>query len=200
MEVKSKLSEEVYNNLFVTSDTHFNHNKEFVYKARGYDNPTVMTDDMINIINSTVGENGYLLHLGDFCLNTNIDEYFNILSRLKIKELWMVSGNHNNPHNKIISKELYGHYTIKNLGDYFTFRYGKKEFICFHFPILVWDNMHNGSMHLCGHSHHSLDISRPSNTEKKILDVGWDGYSKPLSMKEIEDIMSTKGVVKLDHH
>jgi calcineurin-like phosphoesterase family protein len=97
MEVMKKLTDEEYNNLYVTSDTHFYHNQEFVWKRRGYENPEQMTEDMINTINTVVGENGILLHLGDFCLNTSTEMYKYIMSKLKVKEIWMLWGNHNNP-------------------------------------------------------------------------------------------------------
>jgi calcineurin-like phosphoesterase family protein len=205
MQVMEKLSDEVYNNLFVTSDTHFNHNQEFLYKARGYESPQEMTEDMIRIINETVGENGILLHLGDFCLNTTEEQYFDILSKLKIKEIWMLWGNHNNPiqRNYGGTREQIAAYNkgifIRYLGHYYTFRNKKKEFICFHFPILIFDNMSNGSMHLCGHSHGHCSVSRPEDKTHKILDCGWDVHKKPLTMTEVELIMSTKAVNNLHH-
>lgn len=205
MEVMEHISESEYNKLFVTSDTHFNHNKEFIYKHRNYNSPSEMNKDMINIINSTVGEEGILLHLGDFCLNATSEEYYNILKRLKIKEIWMVWGNHNNPIRKKHGKDyhqvcaFHGNIMIRYLDYYFTFRRGKKVFVCFHFPIHVWDGMGRGSMHLCGHSHGGLNVSRPENTTHKILDCGWDIHKKPLSMKEIEKIMMKKGTNNLHH-
>lgn len=205
MQVMQKISDEVYDNLFVTSDTHFNHDKEFLYKSRGYENPSVMTEDMIRIINETVGEDGILLHLGDFCLNTTHEQYFDILSKLKIKELWMLWGNHNNPIQKnyggtreqvcAYSKGLLTRY----LGNYFTFRNKRKYFICFHFPIQIFDFMSYGSMHLCGHSHGHNPISRPEDKTHKILDCGWDIHKKPLTMQEIETIMLTKSTNTLHH-
>lgn len=201
-----KLTEEVYNKIFVTSDTHFGHNQEFVYKTRGYDNPLDMNKDMIKIINDTVGKDGILLHLGDFCLNTTYEEYHNILRGLKVKEIWMLWGNHNNP----IQKSYGGtreqicawnqNIFIRYLNHYYTFRRGKKEFVCFHFPLQIWDNCVNGSMHLCGHSHGSNPISRPEDKTYKILDVGWDIHKKPLTMAEVESIMSTKGTNTLHHN
>ena len=200
-----KLTDYIYKRLFVTSDTHFNHNQEFIYKQRGYDNPQQMTDDMIDIINSTVGEDGILLHLGDFCLNTTKEQYDDIISRLKIKEIWMLWGNHNNP----IQKNYGGtveqvcaynrNVFIKYLGHYFTFRKGKNAFVCFHFPIQIWDGMNEGSMHLCGHSHGHNVISRPESGTEKILDCGWDIHKKPLTMSEIEAIMSVKVINSLHH-
>ena len=93
MNVIKKLTDEEYNNLYVTSDTHFGHKQEFIYAARGYTSPQEMNEDMICSINKTVGENGILLHLGDFCLNTTREEYINIMRRIRVKEVWMIWGN-----------------------------------------------------------------------------------------------------------
>lgn len=205
MEVIQKLDQDTYNSLFVTSDTHFNHNKDFIYAKRGYKDPRSMTDDMINIINDTVGENGTLLHLGDFCLNSTHDDVKYIMSRLRIKALWLLWGNHNNPLQRSYGgtvEQVCAYNSglfIRYLGHYYTFRRGPKEFVCFHFPISVWDGMSNGSMHLCGHSHGEFPLSRPENHTYKILDCGWDIHSKPLTMKEIEDIMAKKDVNSLHH-
>jgi hypothetical protein len=59
--------------------------------------------------------------------------------------------------------------------------------------------MSEGSMHLCGHSHGSNNISLPENKTHKILDCGWDIHRKPLTMQEIEGIMLTKGINTLHH-
>jgi calcineurin-like phosphoesterase family protein len=205
MEVMYKFSEEDYSKLFVTSDTHFNHDKEFLYKTRGYNTPLEMTEDMIRVINETVGEDGILLHLGDFCLNTSKEMYHDIMSKLKVKAIWMLWGNHNNPIQKSyggtvtqIAASVHGTH-VRYLSHYFTFRRGKKTFVCFHFPIRIWDGMGYGAMHLCGHSHGSLETSRPEDKTHKILDCGWDLHKKPLTMREIEDIMATKGINNLHH-
>lgn len=205
MEVMQKLSDDIYKNLYVTSDTHFNHNKEFVWKTRGYDSPEQMTEDMINIINTTVGENGILLHLGDFCLNTTKEQYEDILSKLKIKEIWMLWGNHNNPIQRnyggtvqqicAINKGVF----IRYLGHYFTFRKGKRMFVCCHFPLKIWDGQSDSSMHLHGHCHNNLLSSRQDDKTNKILDVGWDAFNRPLHINEIVDIMNTKNINSKHH-
>lgn len=205
MHVKCNLTEEVYNKIFVTSDTHFGHDKDFLYMPRGYNNPQEMNEDMIKTINDCVGEDGILLHLGDFCLNTSLEDYQNILRKLKIKEIWMIWGNHNNPIQKSYggSSEQVAAYNqgvfIKYLGDYFTFRKGRKTFVCFHYPISVWDGMGRGSMLLCGHSHGHFQLSRPEDTTHKILDCGWDIHKKPISLAEVETIMNSKGTNNLHH-
>lgn len=186
-------------NLYVTSDTHFNHNKEFIFKKRGYESPSVMNLDMINIINQTVGTDGILLHLGDFCLNTKIEEYYGFLNSLKIKSLWLLNGNHNNPHSNLDYREVDAPYEIVHLGDYYTFRYNKESFVCFHFPLAIWDGISHGSNCLVGHSHGDYDLSRPENKQSKILDCGWDVFGKPIHINEIIEIMKTKGT-DFKHH
>jgi len=205
MQVHQKLDSSTYGRLRVTSDTHFGHNQEFLYKKRGYDDVVQMNNDMINIINNHVSADDILLHLGDFCLNTTTEEYYNIISRLHVKEMWLLWGNHNNPiqrsyGNTRTQVAAHAHGTlIRYLDHYFTFRNGKKTFVCFHFPISVWDGQSHNSMHLCGHSHGSFQPSRPEDATRKILDCGWDVHNKPLTMQEIEHIMSTKNTNTLHH-
>ena len=196
------LTDEQYNNLYVTSDTHFNHNKEFIFSNRGYKNPIEMNDDMINIINETVGHDGILLHLGDFCLNTVISEYHSFISRLQIKELWMIYGNHNNPHQTEyddVNEYQIGMTKVIKLDNYKLIRYKGKRFICFHYPIGTWEHESQGSMHIHGHEHGNYKLSRPEDKTKKILDCGWDIFKKPLHITEVEAIMSKKGLNPIHH-
>jgi len=205
MQVIQKLTDEVYNKLYVTSDTHFNHNKDFIYKNRGYDTPQDMTAGMIEIINKVVGPDGILLHLGDFCLNTTYEEYYNILSKLRVKEIWMLWGNHNNPIQKTYGgtrEQVCAWHQgifIKYLNHYYTFRKGKKFFVCSHFPFRTWDGQSKGSMHMHGHCHGNLLSSSAQNKDQKILDVGWDVFSKPMHIEEIVKIMQTKEI-NSEHH
>ena len=212
MYIRNTIDSRLYDKIYVTSDTHFNHNQDFVFKRRGFEDPYSMNDSIIDKINSTVGSDGILLHLGDFCLNTSIEQYQDILSRLKIKELWMLNGNHNNPHLKYyannpdsINPPNAEQPAITLLGDYFTFTIkndaSKKRynFICMHFPIQVWDGIIYGTMHLCGHSHGHLPVSRPDDTTCRILDCGWDVHNAPISLTHIIEIMQNKKIIPLYH-
>jgi calcineurin-like phosphoesterase family protein len=200
MQVMQKISDEVYDKLYVTSDTHFGHNKEFLYEPRGYKNSKEMNSDMISIINSTVGEDGILLHLGDFCLNTTQEEYHEILKNLKIKEIWMLWGNHNNPIQKSYGgtrEQIAAHNNgifIRYLNHYYTFKNKNNLFVCSHYPFQSWEGMSEGSMHLHGHCHNNLLTSREDDKTNKILDVGWDTFNRPLHITEISEIMKTKGL------
>lgn len=185
-----KLTKCQYDNLFVTSDLHFGHKQKFVYEDRGYKSPEQMDADIIGVINDKVGKDGILLHLGDLSLNTSEQRLVQIFSELKIKEFWNLWGNHNQPLFSLKYKPY--NFNLINYGHYLTMSYEKNDFICFHFPIMAWEGMFRGSMHLCGHSHGKNPLSRIEAKQSKILDCGWDIHSKPLSMKEIEKIMETK--------
>jgi len=200
MQVMKKLTDEEYNSMFVTSDTHFGHRQEFIYKQRGYDSPESMDVDMIHIINDTVGVDGILLHLGDFCLNTSRERYINILRQLKIKAIWMIWGNHNNPIQReygLTQQQViayHGSLLIRYYGHYLTLRHRKNDYVCFHYPLQTWNGINQGSKHLCGHSHGNFTLSRPEDTTHKMLDCGWDVHNKPISLDHINDIMKLKGV------
>lgn len=187
-----KLTKSQYDNLFVTSDLHFGHKQKFVYEHRGYSSPQQMDEDIINKINETVGKDGILLHLGDLSLNTSESRLFEIFSKLKIKEFWNLWGNHNEPLFSLKKNPSLYNFSFLNFDYYLTMKYESKQFICFHFPIMTWEGIFRGSMHLCGHSHGKNPKSRIEAKESKILDCGWDVHLKPLSMLEIEKIMSKK--------
>ena len=187
--------------MYVTSDTHFGHNQEFIYKNRGYEDPISMNVDMIASINNIVGENGILLHLGDFSLNTTLPDYIEIIRSLKIKELWMLYGNHNSPHFNFHQYNEIDDITCKvyNKGYYWTMRHARKQYVCSHFPFQIWDDQSKNVMHLHGHCHGNLKSSLPQHTIGKILDVGWCIHRKPLHISEIEQIMSNKTMQHLHH-
>ena len=60
--------------------------------------------------------------------------------------------------------------------------------------------MQKSAWQLSGHSHYTNPTTRMDHPENKILDVGWDGHSKPLSFPEIQKIMMNKNHVKQDKH
>lgn len=74
-------------------------------------------------------------------------------------------------------------------------------YICMcHYPIDVFNEMRNGAVMLCGHSHYTYDKTRDTCLENKRLDMSWDGHLRPLSINEVKSIMAKKGLVAIDHH
>lgn len=56
------------------------------------------------------------------------------------------------------------------------------------------DCSHRGSLHIYGHSHHSLPEYGRS------MDIGWCKYRRPLHIDEIYDILSKRPINFVDHH
>lgn len=203
--------------IYFVSDLHLGHKQDFVWKSRGYTSSEHHTESIINVINETVNTNDILFMLGDLCLNTTIDELDNYLGQIVCQNLWMLWGNHNNPHEKkiynpqtqlLINPTLDKKYqvypisykNVKYLGHYYEVVVNGQFIVMFHYPISVWNFMKEGSWHLCGHSHYNFDPSTAENHDAKILDVGWDGFKKPLSFDEVSEIMAKKTIPRLDHH
>jgi len=92
--------------IYWISDTHLNHNKDFVYAARGHSSSREHTDFIINKINEFVRPNDILFHAGDFCLNTDESGLNELLARIQCQNIYLLWGNHPNPLWKIYKKEI----------------------------------------------------------------------------------------------
>ena len=57
--------------IYFTSDTHFCHNKEFLYKPRGFSNIEEHDKKIIENWNNIIEKDDIIYHLGDVMLNNN---------------------------------------------------------------------------------------------------------------------------------
>src|SRR5271155_4208587 len=93
--LKIKQTEE--GKVYWTSDLHLNHNRDFVFGARGFKSSQEHTDFIINKINEVVRPNDILMNAGDFCLNTDESGFNSLLARINCQNMYTLWGNHNNP-------------------------------------------------------------------------------------------------------
>lgn len=209
--------------VYFTSDTHFNHDRDFVYAARGYSDSQSHTSAVINKINEIVRPNDILFHLGDFSLNTDESGFNEVLSRIMCQNIYTLWGNHNSPSWNVYRNELtrinqitdVRHYAsdwdleiyplkYRNmvfLGNYAETVVNGHRFILSHYPLKVWNKQNKGSKMIHGHCHGNLKTSLPEETKSgKILDVSWDVFKKPISLPEILKIVNEKEIIKVDHH
>jgi calcineurin-like phosphoesterase family protein len=212
-----KLILEKGQNIFFTSDTHYNHSN--ICRAtskwsddnltRDFNSLDQMNNSLVNNINEVVGQNDILIHLGDWSFGgfDNIAEFRN---RILCKNIHLVLGNHDHhiERNKGAIQDLFSsvnHYINLDLRRPSERRKGeidKFKFVLMHFPIASWDGMNNSVMHLHGHVHlpPGLRIS-----EGRAMDVGVDGNGYyPLGLFEIINLLKGRPVKKLclpkDHH
>ena len=84
------MSEQIY----VTSDLHFGHDREFIWKARGYNSVDEMNEDYVRKWNITVDNDDDVYVLGDLMLGDKSNIEF--IKRLKGR-IHIVLGNHDTP-------------------------------------------------------------------------------------------------------
>lgn len=213
-----KLNQNEHQKVYWMTDPHLGHQREFVWEVRGYKSADDHTNSIIDVTNSIVLPTDILFMLGDYCLNTPLPKFEEYLSRFRCQNIWMLWGNHNNPHQKNVYRPMVdkflkplgvdGHYevyplqyrNVKYLGHYYEVAVDGQMICMFHYPIAVWNEIQHGAWCLCGHSHYNFAPSTAEDTTSKILDVGWDGHKKPLSFEEIAAIMKKKKVPVVDHH
>jgi calcineurin-like phosphoesterase family protein len=201
--------------IFFTSDSHYSHsnlcrsttNWSDVSKTRDFKSLDHMNDSIVNGINSTVGENDVLIHLGDFSFGgfENIGEF---RSRIICKNVHLILGNHDHhiERNKGGVQDLFesiNHYAVLNIR-----RPGKDNemekhsIVLCHFPIASWDSMNTGRIHLHGHTHLGPQIKIAAG---RAMDVGADGNGlDPYSLDEILKLLQDRPIRRLflpsDHH
>ncbi len=199
--------------LFVSGCLHMGHSPKWdvpIWKLRGYNSVEEMNIGIIRQINETCLSTDVLFILGDFSLNTSYEQFIGLIKQINPK-IWMVRGNHNSPwqrefHNHCIEKfgyEVIGYEWLNKityLGDYVDLLWNKKQFVCNHYPYLIWDRVKHGITSLVSHSHGGCELTRPEDLRMKQIDCGWDVWKKPISFKEIVDCSDSKQIFKADKH
>jgi calcineurin-like phosphoesterase family protein len=198
-------------NTFFLGDPHLRHNRDFVYGARGFKNVIDHDREVLNSINGAVGPEDNLVLLGDFSLNSSVEDTKSLFRQIHCQNIYKIWGNHESYTSKIYQEakgpliantEVYPlkWENVTFLGHYAEFSIEGNIYICFHYPISVWNHMSHNARHICGHSHGGFSETRPEARDGKKLDVGWDVFRGPISFQEIERIMNKKSFMKQDHH
>ena len=165
--------------IWFTSDLHFSHANILKYCHRPWPDVHSMNDGMIDNWNARVAKGDIVYCLGDFFLTRTVDEARQLRKRLN-GSIRLLRGNHDQ-----IAEQMRNEFEF--MKDYvetsFDLPSGKKQHIVmFHYPILSWRGMRNGTIHLHGHAHGATPII-PGALRK---DVGFDCNNYlPLSLEEI---------------
>ena len=135
-------------NIWVISDTHFNHNKDFIYQPRAFKNVQDMNERIIACWNSVVQPNDIVYHLGDVFLG-DTTEGINLVHNLNGK-IRLAIGNHDTDARL---KELSLLSNIEDIQFGYRLKMGKSTFLLTHYPQLTgnYDNSKTYSIH--GHTH-----------------------------------------------
>lgn len=141
--------------IYITSDWHFLHNKEFIYKSRGFETCDEMNKTIIDNFNELIKPEDDVYVLGDCLLggSSQLDKGLGLMSWLNGK-LHLIRGNH------CTDKRWEAYKTLPNVIECETamfLKYGKYHFYLSHFPCICSNYDDKGLKHstinLCGHSH-----------------------------------------------
>lgn len=160
--------------IWLSSDLHFNHDKEFIYGVRGFENIIDMNDTIITNFQSLVQPDDDLYLLGDIMLGINdiSIEYFKQLPG-RIHLIW---GNHDTDVRKQLLAQCSN--VVEVCGYATIIKSGKWHFYLSHYPAIVanYDDKkrHLPLMNLYGHIHQKTNFY---NNNPYMYHVGVDSHN-----------------------
>ncbi len=170
--------------IWITSDLHFCHDKDFIYGARGFSSVNQMNETIINNWNELICPEDDIYVLGDIMLDDNVKgiECWNQL----IGNKHIILGNHDSTTRVKLYKQcprtrVEGYGLLK--------RYKEHSFFLSHYPTLTWNNddnnlLKNRVINLCGHVH---TADRYYDSDKGLIyHVELDAHNnRPITMDSV---------------
>lgn len=164
-----------------TSDLHIGHDKEFIWKARGFNSIEEHDTQILLKWNAVVSSDDTVYILGDLCMNENEKEWDRIYKNLNGYKN-VIYGNHDT-----VSKlgKYVNDYNMHLIGYGDIYKYSKKrKFFLSHYPTLVGNYEEDKFFYnLSGHTH---------STDKfqygwgKVYNVAMDAHNcTPVSIEQI---------------
>lgn len=159
--------------IFVTSDLHFGHDREFVWGARGFKSIEEHDSEIIKRWNEVITEEDDVYILGDLMLGDNIHG-IHCLSQLNGK-LHILTGNH------CTSARQKSYHTLENMVEFCgcatIIKYKKKQLYLSHYPTITSNmeaNPHQAVFNLYGHTHQTTNFY---NGQPFMYHVGVDSHN-----------------------
>lgn len=139
--------------IYFTSDTHFNHDRGFIYEPRGFNSIEEANRVLFDNWNSTVAPEDDVYMLGDFFLGTDMEWIKSTLSKLHGR-IHFIRGNHDTPAKIAIYKDAEN---VVEIVDAKYFNYAEFHFYLSHFPTdtsnLDETDISKAIFNLHGHTH-----------------------------------------------
>ena len=150
--------------IFICSDWHFNHDKPFIWEARGFESVEQMNNAIIEKHNALVSHEDDVYVLGDIMLGAKfgLDAGIKLITQMNGR-LHFVRGNHdtNNrwqAYNILSNNKINYNQDIVTLENATYLKFDKYNFYLSHYPTITSNNDYNKPLrqrliNLCGHSH-----------------------------------------------
>lgn len=176
--------------IFVTSDLHFGHDREFIWKVRGFNSVQEMNEEYVKRWNSLVTNEDDVYILGDLMLgnnNTGI-HYLNQLNG----NIHVVLGNHDTSTRQALYKA--DARKIVEVQWAIMLNYKKYHFFMTHFPCMTGnlekESLKQMTLNLYGHTHQTTNFYEDRPYMYHVGVDSHDGY--PVLLDDIIDEMYAK--------
>lgn len=144
---------ETGDNVFFTSDLHLFHDREFIWKARGFNSVSEMNSEIEERWNSVIGENDNAYVLGDLMLGGTSNNGLEIIKRLK-GNIHIIIGNHDTDNRIMLYSQLDN---VKSVSYSGMVKYNGYKFMLTHMPCLTGslekESVKQMTLNLSGHTH-----------------------------------------------
>jgi calcineurin-like phosphoesterase family protein len=198
--------------VWIISDTHFGHKNICrgvtawrlpdgsvpISQTRDFDSIGEMNEMIVNNINSVVGQDDVLIHLGDWSFG-GFENIKIFRDRIVCREIHLILGNHDEhiEKNRDGVQELF-----TSVNHYTKLMYKFETLVLMHYPIDSWDGLNKGHIHLHGHCH--LPQQKVFGKGRR-MDVGIDGnmFFMPYELDNVIKIVKMREIrsnMDGDHH
>lgn len=175
--------------IFLTSDPHIGHDREFIWKARGYESVSAMNTTQVQKWNGIIEDDDDVYVLGDVMLG----DAFNIEFIKQLKgRIHIVLGNHDTANREKMYRELPNVVEVAEVG--IRLKYKKHHFVLTHYPMLTGnlekESLKQMTLNLYGHTH---QLTNFFNDMPFMYHVGVDSHDGiPVLLDDIIEEMYAK--------
>ena len=175
--------------IFATSDLHFGHDREFIWKVRGYNSVEDMNEQQIAKWNSVVGIDDDVYVLGDLMLGSNTAGLA-CIARLNGR-IHIVLGNHDTSAREALYRDLYN---VVEVAQAVKIKFNKHHFFMSHYPSMTGnlenENLKQMTLNLFGHTHQTKNFYEDRPYMYHVGVDSHDGY--PVNLYDVLDEMYAK--------
>lgn len=148
--------------IYFSSDYHFNHDREFVYQARGFPNIEEMNETIIQRHNEIVKPEDIVYVLGDLCLGGGSEEMLQknkeLIERLN-GTLYIIRGNHDSDNRCKMYRSCKN---VKQVTAAMYLNYSGYHFYLSHYPTLTGnlekESLKQMTLNIYGHTHQKTNF------------------------------------------
>jgi calcineurin-like phosphoesterase family protein len=172
--------------IYLSSDLHLFHNRDFIYKERGFSSIDEMNKEILNNWNTTINKDDIVYILGDIILQGDrpLEDCISFFKNFNGKKYLIVGNHDSNAKIEAFRKDN----IFEDIQFGYRIRCGKRHFFLSHYPTIVSNKDNPKKVYnLCGHTH-TKDCFL--DWQYKCYHVELDAHNNyPISLnKIIEDI------------